>query len=358
MLKNTYKNAIDKYVPDSALIESTKNAMRNELGSLNSDKSAVIALAPQTSAKITFWQKYGKFAAGAACIALLIGTAVGVSVYLDKDDITNKQDAFASSGHQAFDGDAANDGDDSVQMEITQTTTAVTTAATNRVNNIQTQAQTSVVSTTSATTSAVTTQAAVQTTQALQTTRAMRTEATAQTAKTTTSATVTTAVITTTTTAVQTTTAVTPPQDFDGEHRPHFGYYDPQYDPNFKGGFGGGFGEEFLFEHQGVFYYFDMHKSDKVKVDIEGQEFTLRQALDDKMIAPEDLLAFDGFICKGYYNNDKNATPIDVHPEYEQQMHQQGGFMQNEEENPANGESGQNNLNPAEGYENTEEIPQ
>lgn len=358
MLKSAYKNAIDKYVPDSTLIESTKNAMRSELSaqSFNDDKSAVIAVASQGCKKIGFWQKNGKVAAGAACIVLMIGTAVGVSAYLDNDDNNLKQDTFASSGHSGFDGNAANDGNGSVVMDITETTTtAVTTVANvqNIHNNTQSQTTKAVSTTTAATQAQGTTEAQV-TSIVMQTTTA-QTTTTAKTTSATTSLTTTATTAQTSRNSVTTTTAVPEPED---DRRPHFDYYDPQYDPNFKGGFGGDFGEEFLFEHQGIFYYFDMHKSDKVKVDIDGHEFTLRNALDSKKLMPEDLLEFEGFICKGYYNDDKNAEPINIHPEYEQQMQQQGGFMQAEDEMFADEQSGGYIENPVQDCDCSEEIPQ
>lgn len=355
MLKSAYKDAIDKYVPDSALIESTKNAMRSELSALsfNDDKSAVIAVASQGRKKIGFWQKYGKVAAGAACIVLMIGTAVGVAAYLDNDDIKPEQDAFASSGHSGFDGNAANNGNGAVIMDITETTTTAATTIANaqNVDNIQTQAQTTkaVTTTTAATQAQSTTEAQV--TSLIAQTTAAQTTTTAKTTSATTKLTTTATTAQTSQNAVTTTTAFEPEDD----RRPHFDYYDPQYDPNFKGGFGGDFGQEFLFEHEGFFYYFDMHKSDKVRVDIDGEEYSLREALDKKMVMPQDLLAFEGFICKGYYNDNKDA-PINIHPEFEQQMQRQGGFMQSQNENFDIAQSGGHVENP--GIEYPEEIPQ
>ncbi len=357
MLKSAYKDAIDKYVPDSALIESTKNAMRSELSalSLNDDKSAAIAVALQGCKKIGFWQKYGKLAAGVACIVLMTGAVVGVAAYLDNDNIKNDKDTFASSGHSGFDGNAANNGNGSVVMDITKTTTtAVTTVA--NVQNIHGNTQ-------SQTTKTVTTMAAAQTqsatdaqvTSVVLNTTAVQTTTTAKTTSATTKLTTTATTAQTSQNAVTTTTAVPEPED---DRRPHFDYYDPQYDPNFNGGFGSDFGEEFLFEHQGIFYYFDMHKSDKVRVNIDGEEYSLREALDNKMIMPEDLLEFEGFICKGYYNDDKNAAPINIHPEYEQQMQQQGGFMQAQDEMFTDGQSDGYIEDPVQDSDCSEETPQ
>ncbi len=353
MLKSAYKDAINKYVPDSALIESTKSAMRSEIAklSLNDDKSAVIAVASQAGEKMGFWQKYGKFAAGAACIVLMVGAVVGVAAYLDNDDIKNNKDTFASSGHLGFDGNAANSGNGSVLVDITETTTSVTTTA---VNVQSTQTQTTKALTTTSTVAQVQSTTTAQVTSATTQATAVQVVTTAKTTSATTKHTTTATTAHTSQNAVTTTTAKNPQQP----PRPHFDYYDPQYDPNFNGGFGGDFAEEFLFEHQGIFYYFDMHKSDRVRVNIEGEEYSLREALDKKMVMPQDLLEFEGFICKGYYNDNKNTAPVTVHPEYEQQMQQQGGFMQAQDEMREDAQSEGYVENPTQDCDCCEETPQ
>lgn len=323
MLKELYKETMAKHIPDKALIESTKNAMYNTLSASDSiERSALIGIAGTSSTIVKKRFNYKKLASCCALFAVVIGTAA-ICTFVATRNTTPDEDPFASSGHSAFEGDSPNDGKDSALLVPSVTTTTEYTA--------QTHSQT----TQSTTVTSVSSQVSVETpshTAASVTTIVTQTQTSAATEKITTTL-PQTSVVTTTTAPVQTQAPEEPPKGF--------GYYDPQYDPNFREEFDPNLGDEFLFEHENIYYYFDCHKSNKVMLKIDGEDIPLRQAIDEKRIEPQDLLGFEGFICKGYYNDDHRSQPIDVHPNGEAQMQQSGGFMDFEGQNAGEGHPAQ-----------------
>ncbi|MBQ7132317.1 MAG: hypothetical protein IJO29_07060 [Oscillospiraceae bacterium] len=307
MLKELYKESMDKYNPDLKLIESTKNAMYSTLSVSDSiERSELIGMSGSSvvNRKKTF--NYKRLASCCALFAVVLGTAALCTMVSMRNTNPQNEDPFASAGHSAFEGDSPNDGKDSSHYISAETTTVSETEA-----SLSGSAVTTVVTTSSVNTSTSQSQTVV-------TTTAPAPQQTTTKAQTST--------LTSQTQAVTTTTAVQPTEPAEPE-RKDFGYYDPQYDPQFRDDFDPNMGDEFLFEYDNIYYYFDCFKSDKVMLDFDGRSVSLRRALDEKLIEPYELLEFDGFICKGYYDDDRDKEPIDVHLYGEEQMQQSGGFM-------------------------------
>ncbi len=302
MLKELYNKSIDKHSPDIELLESTKNAMYSAI--LASDSITDKACADiENGAGITLKKVFNhkRLAACCAAFALVVSVSAVCTVVFKHDAKKPEQDPFASSDNLAFEGNSPNDGKEPSQY-ISSETSFDMPQMTSRTDSTNTLAVTTVPDTAS---------------EPLQTQPAQTSAPAAQ--QTDTTSLLQVQIATTTTANVQ----IEPTKPFDGD----FGYYDPQYDPAFKDEFNPNMGEEFLFEYDNIYYYFDCFKSDRVMLEIDGQNNSLRKAIDENLIEPYELLEFDGFICKGYYNDEHGEKPIDIHPNGEEHLRESGGFM-------------------------------
>lgn len=299
MLKELYNKSIDKYSPDENLLESTKNAMYNAIAAPDSIADIKTNIEMKNSGKPNCKvQNRKRLVACCAAFALVVSVSAICTLALGRENNEDKQDPFASSDHLAFEGDSPNDGKEPSQYFSTQSN-AISTLCTTQTDYAVTVKPTTTPNTEN---------------QPLQTQISQTSLSTQKTDVTSFSQTQ----ITTTTTS----TEAEPSAPFEAD----FGYYDPQYDPAFEDEFDRNKGEEFLFEYDNIYYYFDCFKSDRVMLQIDGQSVSLRKAIDDNLIEPCDLLEFDGFICKGYYNDEHNE-PIDIHPSGGEQLQESGGFM-------------------------------
>lgn len=327
MLKELYKESIEKCNPDAKLLESTKSAMYETLSTSDSiNRKALFSASATPVAVKNKVPQYKKLAAACAIISLVVGIGAVCAIVTSQTNSNLKNDdIFASSGYSAFEGDSPNGGDDSAAIVITTTTTQ------NSVTTVSTTHNEEPVQQTTAATQITTTVTQAQTVATTTTTTVTKIPQQIVTTTVTTADT-TVADITTTTTAQ----LPEMPPEMPGD----FGYYDPQYDPQFKDEFDPNREDEFLFEHENIYYYFDCHKSDKVMLKINGEDISLRHAIDQHRITPEELLEFEGFICKGYYNDNHYSEPIEIHRNTEERMCQSGGFMN------YNSDSGQQNAAP------------